>query len=171
MRVDCDVQSSRPLRVFGFGTTMYCLNFLDDSASARFTQASPALHQTGSQKIGLAPPGRPLTNNSTMSREELESEALSLFIGIGLTEQTAKCAALPAFACSVMQRWLVGLNGVSSTPPHCLASLCRCRQAIVKPKFRQALVNLIKEAGVVDGCPKAQGALLYTTASKVCVQR
>lgn len=42
-----------------------------------------------------------------------------------------------------------------------------CRQAIVKPKFRQALVDLIKEAGVAGGCPKSQGALLYTTASKV----
>lgn len=42
-----------------------------------------------------------------------------------------------------------------------------CRQAIVKPKFRQALVDLIKEAGAASGCPKAQGALLYTTASKV----
>jgi hypothetical protein len=45
-----------------------------------------------------------------------------------------------------------------------------CRQAIVKPKFRQALVDLIKEASADSadsGCPKAQGALLYTTASKV----
>lgn len=42
-----------------------------------------------------------------------------------------------------------------------------CRGAIVKPKFRQALVDLIKEAGAAGGCPKSQGALLYTTASKV----
>ncbi|KAL4447374.1 hypothetical protein ABPG77_007407 [Micractinium sp. CCAP 211/92] len=64
-----------------------------------------------------------------MSREELEAEALRLFTGIGLAEQTAQ-------------------------------------QAIVKPKFRQALIDLIKEAGVAGGCPKSQGALLYTTASK-----
>lgn len=37
----------------------------------------------------------------------------------------------------------------------------------MKPKFRQALVDLIKAAGAEGGCPKAQGALLYTTASKV----
>lgn len=43
----------------------------------------------------------------------------------------------------------------------------RRREALVKPKFRQALVDLIKEAGAADGCPKSQGALLYTTASKV----
>lgn len=43
------------------------------------------------------------------------------------------------------------------------------RQALVKPKFRQALVELITEAGAAGGCPKAQGALLYTTASKVQV--
>ncbi|PRW56443.1 glutamine--tRNA ligase [Chlorella sorokiniana] len=40
------------------------------------------------------------------------------------------------------------------------------QEALVKPKFRQALVELIKEAGAADGCPKSQGALLYTTASK-----
>lgn len=41
------------------------------------------------------------------------------------------------------------------------------RQAAVKPKFRAALVELITEAGAAGGCPKPQGALLYTTASKV----
>jgi hypothetical protein len=37
----------------------------------------------------------------------------------------------------------------------------------VNPKFRQTLVDLIKEAGVAGGCPKSQGALLYTIAGKV----
>ena len=34
-------------------------------------------------------------------------------------------------------------------------------------KFRQVLVDVIKQAGVEGGCPKPQGALLYTVAGKV----
>ena len=33
-------------------------------------------------------------------------------------------------------------------------------------KFRKSLVDVIKEAGLEGGCPKQQGALLYTVASK-----
>ena len=54
-----------------------------------------------------------------------------------------------------------------SSPFTSPALLRICSEALVKPKFRQALVDLIKEAGAADGCPKPQGALLYTTASKV----
>lgn len=42
-----------------------------------------------------------------------------------------------------------------------------CRSALKNIKFTQALVDVIKEAGVTEGCPKAKGNLLYTTASKV----
>jgi hypothetical protein len=42
-----------------------------------------------------------------------------------------------------------------------------CRSALKNLKFTQALVDVIKEAGVTEGCPKAKGNLLYTTASKV----
>lgn len=38
--------------------------------------------------------------------------------------------------------------------------------ALKNIKFTQALVDVIKEAGVTEGCPKAKGNLLYTTASK-----
>jgi hypothetical protein len=41
------------------------------------------------------------------------------------------------------------------------------RSTLKNIKFTQALVNVIKEAGVTEGCPKAKGNLLYTTASKV----
>jgi hypothetical protein len=41
------------------------------------------------------------------------------------------------------------------------------RSALKNIKFTQALVDVIKEAGVTEGCPKAKGNLLYTTASKV----
>lgn len=63
----------------------------------------------------------------------------------------------------------------------CLGSCCCClhihqlpihtyRGALKNIKFTQALVDVIKEAGVAEGgCPKAQGNLLYTIASKVCV--
>ena len=34
-------------------------------------------------------------------------------------------------------------------------------------KFTQALVDIIKEAGLTGGCPKAKGNLLYTIGSKV----
>ncbi|KAF6264766.1 tRNA synthetases class I, catalytic domain-containing protein [Scenedesmus sp. NREL 46B-D3] len=40
------------------------------------------------------------------------------------------------------------------------------RSALKNTKFTQALVDVIKEAGVTEGCPKAKGNLLYTTASK-----
>lgn len=42
-----------------------------------------------------------------------------------------------------------------------------CRGAIKNVKFRQALVQTVREAGVESGCTKQQGALLYTVASKV----
>ncbi|KAL6782008.1 TSQ1 [Auxenochlorella protothecoides x Auxenochlorella symbiontica] len=38
--------------------------------------------------------------------------------------------------------------------------------AIKNVKFRQALVQTVREAGVESGCTKQQGALLYTVASK-----
>lgn len=38
--------------------------------------------------------------------------------------------------------------------------------AVKNPKFRQALVDVIKAAGVEGGCEKTRGALLYTVASK-----
>lgn len=41
------------------------------------------------------------------------------------------------------------------------------RGAIKNQKFRAALVEVIKQAGAEGGCPKAQGALLYTLGSKV----
>lgn len=63
---------------------------------------------------------------------------------------------------------MVSGRATSPRPPATVsASSHRCREALVKPKFRQALVDLIKEAGAAGGCPKSQGALLYTTASKV----
>lgn len=34
-------------------------------------------------------------------------------------------------------------------------------------KFRQILVDIVKEAGLSDGCSKSQGNLLYYVASKV----
>ena len=34
-------------------------------------------------------------------------------------------------------------------------------------KFRGELIAIINEAGLEGGCDKAQGALLYTAASKV----
>ena len=39
--------------------------------------------------------------------------------------------------------------------------------AVKNPKFRAALVDVIREAGADGGCEKAKGALLYTVASKV----
>jgi hypothetical protein len=44
--------------------------------------------------------------------------------------------------------------------------LC-CRQSLKNIKFTQSLVDVIKEAGLTDGCPKQKGNLLYTVASKV----
>jgi hypothetical protein len=41
------------------------------------------------------------------------------------------------------------------------------RQSLRNPKFTQALLDTVKEAGVVEGCPKAKGNLIYTVASKV----
>ncbi|GAB4821823.1 hypothetical protein N2152v2_008869 [Parachlorella kessleri] len=38
--------------------------------------------------------------------------------------------------------------------------------AVKNQKFRQVLVDVIKQAGVEEGCPKPQGALLYTVAGK-----
>jgi len=49
-------------------------------------------------------------------------------------------------------------NPVSPPPPR--------RQSLRNPKFTQALLDTIKEAGVAGGCPKAQGNLIYTVASK-----
>ena len=37
-------------------------------------------------------------------------------------------------------------------------------------KFRGELISIIHEAGLEGGCDKAQGALLYTAASKVGAQ-
>lgn len=42
-----------------------------------------------------------------------------------------------------------------------------CRSAFRNPKFTQGLADVIKEAGVTEGCPKAKGNLIYLTASKV----
>jgi hypothetical protein len=41
------------------------------------------------------------------------------------------------------------------------------RQSLRNPKFTQTLLDTVKEAGVVEGCPKAKGNLIYTVASKV----
>lgn len=40
------------------------------------------------------------------------------------------------------------------------------KNALKNPKFRQSLVDVIKEAGAADGCAKTQGNCLYTVASK-----
>ncbi|KIY99203.1 glutaminyl-tRNA synthetase [Monoraphidium neglectum] len=39
-------------------------------------------------------------------------------------------------------------------------------QSLRNPKFTQALLDTAKEAGVVEGCAKAKGNLIYTVASK-----
>ena len=41
------------------------------------------------------------------------------------------------------------------------------RNAVKNRKFRGELIAIITEAGSEGGCDKAQGALLYTAASKV----
>ena len=41
----------------------------------------------------------------------------------------------------------------------------------MNPKFRQALVDIVREAGLADGCTKQKGNLLYYVASKVTRRR
>ena len=46
------------------------------------------------------------------------------------------------------------------------------RQTLKNIKLTQALLDVVKEAGLTAGCPKQKGNLLYTVASKVgaCVR-
>ncbi len=92
-------------------------------------------------------------------RDQAELEAEQLFLRIGLTEQTAKCAAfaLPA----AIAAW----EPASFTPGKLR------RNSLKNPKFRQALTEVIHAAGAAEGAPKARGALLYQVASKVRAQR
>jgi hypothetical protein len=57
----------------------------------------------------------------------------------------------------------------SRSPQHgpLMPRLAAHRNALKNVKFTQTLVDVIKEAGVTGGCPKAKGNLLYTVASKV----
>lgn len=59
-----------------------------------------------------------------------------------------------------MTGWGRGPRAVLTAPPP-------RRNAIKNPKFRQALVDIVKEAGLTDGCSKTKGNLLYYVASKV----
>lgn len=55
-------------------------------------------------------------------------------------------------------------------PVHVLnAGRCTCmrRSSVKKPKVRQAVVEVIKEAGAGPETPKPVGALLYAAATKV----
>ena len=114
-------------------------------------------------------------------RELLEAEAEALFLGVGLAPQTAKCATFPNFplprspyamaaicrapsmhAMRKHARLLCGVN-VAEIYVHVIA----CRNSLKSPKFRQALVDIIRAAGAGNGAPKGQGALLYQLAGKV----
>lgn len=51
--------------------------------------------------------------------------------------------------------------------PRTQPAACMRRSSAKKPKVRQAVVDVIKEAGAGPETPKAVGALLYATATKV----
>ena len=92
-------------------------------------------------------------------RDQAEGEAEQLFLRIGLTEQTAKCAAFAHPAA------VAACEPASFTPGKLR------RNSVKNPKFRQALTEVIHTAGAVEGAPKARGALLYQVASKVRAHR
>jgi hypothetical protein len=46
--------------------------------------------------------------------------------------------------------------------------LCnQCSDTLKNAKFTATLLDVVKEAGLSGGCPKAKGNLLYTVAIKV----
>ncbi len=89
---------------------------------------------------------------------ELKDKAYPLFIGIGLEENTTQCV------CKDTGAW--GSHGLVRSPHNGIGR----RNALRNVKFTQALMDVITEAGVTGGCPKTQGNMLYTLASKVCAR-
>lgn len=117
-----------------------------------------------------------------LDREQTEKEACSLFQQIGLNADNTKynfeaqnanllIAELHLVYRSHISNNTVPIRAIAIQFQHDCVMYFACRDALKNRKFRDSLVQVIKEAAAVSGNLQKIGFLLYETAVKVSGNR